>query len=253
MAADELRRRVDHEVGAERQRLLQQRRGERVVDDHARPGLARRGADGGDVGGLEQRVGGRLQPQQVGLERALRPTLRCRPARSARRASRGRARRPRRCRRPPGSSRRGSRGARRSAAGAGSPPPRPCRRRTRPRGRPRARRSRSRRRPRSRCPRCGCTGARCRARSSTPGPAACSAARRASRRGRRRWPTSPASKQPELLVGGLVGHEHQLRRFDDGLGLGLRLRRRLFGRGLGQQVGDPREVRAQGGEHRRRI
>ena len=137
--------------------------------------------------------------------------------------------------------------------GRGSRRPRPCRTRTRPRARPRGRRSRSRTPPTSRCPRCGCRCAPSRARSSTPAPAACSAARRAHGCGRRRWPTSRASKQAELLVAGLVGHEHQLGLFDHGLGLRLGFRGRLFGRRLGQQVGDPREIGAQGGEHRRRI
>jgi hypothetical protein len=69
VAAEELRRRVDDDVGAERERLLQQRRGERVVHDHARARLAGGGADRGDVGDVQQRVRRRLEPQHVGLER----------------------------------------------------------------------------------------------------------------------------------------------------------------------------------------
>ena len=42
VTADELGRRVDHDVGAELKRLLEQRRRERVVDDESAP--ARRGA-----------------------------------------------------------------------------------------------------------------------------------------------------------------------------------------------------------------
>ena len=78
MAAEELRRGVDDHVGAQRQRLLQQRRRERVVDDHARAGLARRGADRGHVGDVEQRVRRRLEPHQVGLEQLGDPGLRVR-------------------------------------------------------------------------------------------------------------------------------------------------------------------------------
>ncbi len=57
---------VDDDVGAERERLLVQGRGDGVVDGADRTGLARGGADGGEVGDFEQRVGGRLQPEQIG-------------------------------------------------------------------------------------------------------------------------------------------------------------------------------------------
>ena len=258
MAADELRRRVDDEVRAELQRLLQQRRGERVVDDHARPGAC--------AGPRRWRRGRRSRSSGL-----VGDSTHSRSASSARDTHASVS----------GGANRSTRQSWSRAAGLGDPgdrlvavvgdhevrarrqlvqdrrAPRPCRRRTRPRARPRGRRSRSRTPPTSRCPRCGCRCAPSRARSSTPAPAACSAARRAHGCGRRRWPTSRASKQAELLVAGLVGlvvgHEHQLGLFDHGLGLRLGLRRRLLGRRLGQQVGDPREVGAQGGEHRRRI
>jgi hypothetical protein len=58
---------VHDDVGAQRQGLLQQGRGEGVVHDHQRVVASWRGADPGDVGHLQQRVGGRLDPQQVGV------------------------------------------------------------------------------------------------------------------------------------------------------------------------------------------
>ena len=62
VAAEVLRGRVHDDVGAERQRLLQVRRGERVVDDDERAVLVGDGGDGLDVDAREQRVGRRLQP-----------------------------------------------------------------------------------------------------------------------------------------------------------------------------------------------
>ena len=65
VAADELGGAVHDHVRAEGQGLLQQRRGEGVVDADDRPGAAAGGAQRGKVGHLEQRVGGGLQPEQV--------------------------------------------------------------------------------------------------------------------------------------------------------------------------------------------
>jgi hypothetical protein len=61
---DELRRGVHHHVGAQRERLLQQRGGKGVVDDDVRAGLVRRVRDRRDVGHLQRGVGRRLQPDQ---------------------------------------------------------------------------------------------------------------------------------------------------------------------------------------------
>ena len=57
VAGEELGRRVHDDVGAELERLLQQRGGEGVVDDHVRAGLVGRLDDRLDVGDLERRVG----------------------------------------------------------------------------------------------------------------------------------------------------------------------------------------------------
>ena len=59
--------RVHHDVGAERDRLLQVGRGEGVVDDEQRTRLVGDGRDRLDVGDAEQRVGGRLDPDHPGL------------------------------------------------------------------------------------------------------------------------------------------------------------------------------------------
>jgi hypothetical protein len=64
--AEELRQRVDDDVGAEADRLLQVGRGERVVDDQERVGLVRDGGDLGDVHDLEERVRRGLDPHEVG-------------------------------------------------------------------------------------------------------------------------------------------------------------------------------------------
>ena len=54
------------DVGAERDRLLQVARRERVVDDEERALGVRDLGDAGDVGDAEQRVGRRLDPDQLG-------------------------------------------------------------------------------------------------------------------------------------------------------------------------------------------
>ena len=62
MAAEVLRRRVDDDVGAELQRLLQVRRGEGVVDDDQRAGRVRRLGHRADVDDVQHRVRRRLEP-----------------------------------------------------------------------------------------------------------------------------------------------------------------------------------------------
>ena len=99
VAAEVLRRRVHDDVGAERERLLQVRRRERVVDDDARVALVRELRDRLDVDDRQHRVGRRLDPHQPGLGRATRPrarrdragrtrSTRCRAARARARSSR---------------------------------------------------------------------------------------------------------------------------------------------------------------------
>ena len=63
--AEVLRRRVHDGVGAELQRALVDGRGERVVDRHERAALAR--DDALEVDHVQRRVGGRLDPDQLGL------------------------------------------------------------------------------------------------------------------------------------------------------------------------------------------
>ena len=57
LAVDVLGRRIDDDVGAELQRLLQERRGEDVVDDQPRAGLVGDLGDRGDVDDFERRIG----------------------------------------------------------------------------------------------------------------------------------------------------------------------------------------------------
>ena len=64
MAADEFGGAVHDHVRAECQGLLQQGRGEGVVNTDDGPGAAAGGAQGGKIGHLEQRIGGGLQPEQ---------------------------------------------------------------------------------------------------------------------------------------------------------------------------------------------
>ena len=66
VTAEVLGRRVHDDVGAELERPLQERRGERVVDDDARAALVRDRADAEDVDDGERGVGGRLDPHQRG-------------------------------------------------------------------------------------------------------------------------------------------------------------------------------------------
>ena len=62
VAAEVLRRRVDDDVGAEVERLLQVRRRERVVDDEDRADGVRRVGGRADVDDVEQRIRRRLDP-----------------------------------------------------------------------------------------------------------------------------------------------------------------------------------------------
>ena len=67
VAAGVLGRRVHDDVGAQRQRLLEVRRGEGVVDDEQRAGVVGDRRERLDVADVEQRVGRRLEPDQLGL------------------------------------------------------------------------------------------------------------------------------------------------------------------------------------------
>ena len=64
-SADPLRCAVDDDVCAQRQRLLEQRRRKGSVDCEQRV-FGEPGSDCGDVGELQQRVGWRLQPDELG-------------------------------------------------------------------------------------------------------------------------------------------------------------------------------------------
>ena len=81
LPVDVLGRGIDDAIGAELQRVLQQRRGEHVVDDQRRAVLVHDLGDGGDVDDLERRIGRRFRE---------RPSW-CSGARAARHASRSRA------------------------------------------------------------------------------------------------------------------------------------------------------------------
>ena len=65
--AQVLGRRVHHRVGAQRDRPLQVRRGERVVHDEQGACVAGQAGQRGDVRDAEQRVGRRLDPDHPGL------------------------------------------------------------------------------------------------------------------------------------------------------------------------------------------
>jgi hypothetical protein len=67
---------MHHEVGAQLERPLDQRRGQRAVDHHQRARLARSGADGRQAGDRQQWVGRRLEPQQVGVAGQVEPAPR---------------------------------------------------------------------------------------------------------------------------------------------------------------------------------
>ena len=67
VAAAVLRGRVHDDVSAQGQRLLEVGRGERVVHRENGAGLMSHGREGGDVGDAQQRVGRRLDPDDLGL------------------------------------------------------------------------------------------------------------------------------------------------------------------------------------------
>ena len=67
MAADVLGGGVDDHVGTVGQRMLQYRRGERVVHDHLGAVRMRHCGGGGDVGDVQQRVGGGFDPDVLVL------------------------------------------------------------------------------------------------------------------------------------------------------------------------------------------
>ena len=64
---------VDDAIGAELQRMLQQRRGEHVVDDERRAGPVHDLGDAGDVDELERRIGRRFQERRLGVRTQRRP------------------------------------------------------------------------------------------------------------------------------------------------------------------------------------
>ena len=67
LAVDVLGGRVDHDVGPELQGRLEERRREDIVHHHPGAGLAGDGADGGDVGDLQQGIGRALQEHRPGV------------------------------------------------------------------------------------------------------------------------------------------------------------------------------------------
>ena len=71
LAVDMLGGRIDHDVGAERHRPLEQRCGEHIVDHHQRAGLLADLGHALDIDQLEHRVGWRLEEQgaRVGPDR----------------------------------------------------------------------------------------------------------------------------------------------------------------------------------------
>ena len=69
VAAEVLGRAVDHDVGAQRQRALEERAHEGVVHHYEGAVSMRDGADGADVHQLQPRVGGSLDPDHPGLRR----------------------------------------------------------------------------------------------------------------------------------------------------------------------------------------
>jgi hypothetical protein len=62
-----LGRRIDDAIGAERERRLEDRRGEHVVDHERRAGFMRDLGDRGDIDDLERRIGRRLQEERLGV------------------------------------------------------------------------------------------------------------------------------------------------------------------------------------------
>ena len=73
LAVDVLGGRIDDAIGAELQRMLQQRRGEYVVDDQRRAGPMHDLGDAGDVDEFERRIGRRFQESCLGVRTQRRP------------------------------------------------------------------------------------------------------------------------------------------------------------------------------------
>src|SRR5262245_708586 len=67
LAVDVLGGGIDHDIGAELQRLLQDRRGEHVVDDHAGAGAAGDLGYGRNIDQVERRVGGSFEEHGPGV------------------------------------------------------------------------------------------------------------------------------------------------------------------------------------------
>ena len=70
VATDELRTAVQHDCRTVLERPLQQRCRERRVDHHLRAGITRGDGDRRKVGNVERRVGRRLDPHDIGTDRA---------------------------------------------------------------------------------------------------------------------------------------------------------------------------------------
>ena len=67
LAVDMFGRRIDHAIGAERERRLKKRRREHVVDYERRAGFMRDIGNRRDVDDLERRIGRRLQKEGLGV------------------------------------------------------------------------------------------------------------------------------------------------------------------------------------------
>ncbi len=67
LAVDVLGRGIDDAIGAERERRLEDRRREHVVDHELGPGVVGDGGDGGDVEHLQGRIGRAFQEEHLGV------------------------------------------------------------------------------------------------------------------------------------------------------------------------------------------
>ena len=73
LAVDMLGGRIDHAIGAERERALPKRRREHVVDHQRRARLMRDLGDAGDVDHFQRRIGRRLEEAGLGVRAQRRP------------------------------------------------------------------------------------------------------------------------------------------------------------------------------------
>ncbi len=73
LAVDVFGGRIDDAIGAELQRMLQQRRGEHVVDDEGRASPMHDLGDAGDVDEFERRIGRRFEERRLGVRTQSRP------------------------------------------------------------------------------------------------------------------------------------------------------------------------------------